>query len=291
MTNAETVARKFAQAGSVNTQTAIFVRMDSRFAVVNIGASTITVPCVGFYPPVAGMAVRVDWVNGSPAVTGPVVPLNPLGVISGTGVPKATVTVDSVDYMLFYREGYTPTVGDAVEINWATGVIQGKVTGTEPPKPPDEAGGGGGGAAFTVVVKAASSGRWDYNWSNWWGDGGPWASNSNDGIWTYLNRVKDAVGGGTVEKVEIFLPLIQSVGSAAIALHPHAAIPGGAPALSSITGLSNRSGWVTLPASFGAYLAAGGRGVGVTAPSGGNNQWRGVKADSSSGALRITGKR
>lgn len=186
MTNAETVARKFARQGSVNSETAVFVRMDGRFAVVNIGFSTVTVPCVGFYPPVVGMAVRVDWVNGSPTVTGPVTPLNPLGVISGTGAPKATVTVDGVEYMLFYRDGYTPVVGDPVEINWATGVIQGKVTGTETPPPPDET--GGGSESFTVVVKARASGRWDYNWSNWWGDGAPWASNSNDGIWTYLNR-------------------------------------------------------------------------------------------------------
>lgn len=291
MSNAETVARKLAQHGSVNTQTAVFVRMEGRFAVVNMGVSTVPIPCVGFYPPVAGMAVRVDWVNGSPSVTGPVTPLNPLGVISGTGAPKATAAVDGVEYLLYYRDGYTPTVGDPVEINWATGVIQGKVTGSEAPAPPDESGGGGGSEKFTVVVKAFSSGRWDYNWSNWWGDGGPWASNSNVGIWTYLNRVRDAVGDGTVTKSEIYLPLIQSVGSASLAVHPHASIPGGPPTLTSQTSMPHRSKWVTLPSSYGPYLAAGGRGVGVLSPSGGNNKWRGVAADSYSGALRITGTR
>lgn len=290
MNDAEYVARRIRGLGSVRSETAIFVRMDGRFAVVNIGASTVTIPCVGFYPPVVGMAVRVDWVNGSAAVTGPVTPLNPLGVISGTGAPKATVTVDGAEYMLFYRDGYTPVVGDPVEVNWATGVIQGKVTGSDAPVAPVESGGVSGGS-FTVVVRATASGRWDYNWNNWWGDGGPWASNSNDGIWTYGNRVRDAVGGGTVSKVEIFLPLIQSVGSASVAVHPHGSIPGGAPSLSSRTPLVARSGWVTLPGSFGPYLAAGGRGVGVTAPSGGNTRWRGVRADGYSGALRITGSR
>jgi len=289
VSDAEKLARKLAQQGTVRTETAIFVRMDAGFAVVNIGTSTVPMRCVGFYPPVVGMAVRVDWVNGSPAVTGPVTPLNPLGTISGTGSPKATVLVDGVEYLLFYQDGYTPTVGDLVEINWATGAIQGKLTGSTTPEAPPES--GGGGEAFKVVVRAISSGRWDYNWSNWWGDGGPWASNSNVGIWTYGNRVKDAVGGGTPSKVEVFLPLIQSVGSAAIALHPHAGIPGGAPTFNSVSNLSKRSGWVTLPSSFASYLAAGGRGVGVTSPSGGNNQWRGVRADSYSGALRITGRR
>lgn len=287
MSNAETVARKFAQQGTINTQTAVFVRMEGRFAVVNIGASTIPMPCVGFYPPVVGMAVRVDWVNGSPAVTGPVTPLNPLGVISGTGTPKATVTVDGVEYMLFYRDGYTPTVADNVEINWATGVIQGKVTGTEAPEPPSES--GGGSVPFTVTVRAANSGRYQPG-SGWWGKA-PWASASNDGIWVYGNRVRDAVGSGTVTRAEIYLPLQQQVGVASIGVHPHASIPGGAPTITSKNDLpqGRRSGWQLLPAAFGPYLAVGGRGVGVA--DGGYNIWRGVDSDSLSGALRLSGTR
>ncbi|QWY84603.1 minor tail protein [Microbacterium phage Footloose] len=287
MTNAQTVARRLAERGTVNSGTAVFVRMDGRFAVVNIGLSTVTVPCVGFYPPVAGMAVRVDWVNGSPAVTGPVTPLNPLGVISGTGAPKATVTVNGVPYLLFYRSGYTPTVGDQVEINWATGVIQGKVTGSESPPPPEEA--GGAVKPFSVTVRAANSGRYQSG-SGWWGNA-PWASSSNDGIWVYGKRVKDAVGSGTVTKIEIYLPLVQQVGVASIGLHPHGAIPGGAPTITSKTDLpqGRRSGWQVLPASFGSYVAAGNRGVAVA--DGGYNIWRGTAEDSLSGALRISGTR
>ncbi|MDQ0726801.1 hypothetical protein [Microbacterium sp. W4I20] len=287
MSNAKTVARKLAEKGSVNTGTAVFVRMDGRFAVVNMGLSTVTVPCIGFYPPVVGMAVRVDWVNGSPAVTGPVTPLNPLGTMSGTGAPKASVTVDGVEYMLFYRAGYTPTVGDAVEINWATGVIQGKVTGTETPTPPDES--GGGSKPFSVTVRASDSGRYQAG-SGWWGKR-PWASASNDGIWVYGNRVKDAVGVGTVTKIEIYLPLVQQVGVASVGIHPHASIPGGAPTITSKTDLpqGRRSGWQVLPVSFGTYVVAGGRGVAVA--DGGYNIWRGVDEDSLSGALRIGGTR
>lgn len=287
MSNAETVARRLAEQTSARTEVAVFVRMEGRFAVVNIGTSTVTIPCVGFNPPVVGMPVRVDWVNGSPAVMGPSAPLNPLGVMSGTGSPKATVTVDGTEYMLYYRDGYTPTVGDQVEINWWTGIIQGKVTGTETPESPGES--PVGNVPFDVVVRAQNSRRYQPG-SGWWGSD-PWASASNDGIWVYGNAVKDAVGSGTVTSIQIYLPLVQQVGVAAIGVHPHFSIPGGAPSIDALTDLpqGRRSGWQTLPPSFGTYVAAGGRGIAVA--NGGYNIWRGVASDSYSGALRLIGMR
>lgn len=290
MTDADDVALRLAEASSTRSETGVLVRMEGRFAVVNIGTSTVTVPCVGFYPPVVGMAVRVDWVNGSPAVTGPVKPLNPLGKITATGTPRATVTVDGVPYLLYYRSGYTPVVNHNVEINWATGVIQGQVTGVNTPTAPGE--NGGGTVPFEVVVRAGNSGRYQSG-SGWWGRG-PWASSSNNGIWTYEGRVHDAVGSGVVSRVDIYLPLVSEVGLASIGTHDYGAIPGGAPVISSPTALplGGRSGWVTLPGAFGPYLAAGGRGIGVTAPGGsGYTRWRGVDEDGLSGALRITGTR
>lgn len=288
MSNAEAVQQQMQALTRARSETGVFVRMAGRFAVVNVGRATVPMPCIGFYPPVVGMSVRVDWVNGSPAVTGPVRPLNPLGVITATGTPRATVTVDEVTYTLFYRDGYVPTVGDQVEINWATGVIQGKVTGVESPNAPVES--GGGSTAFSVTVRAADSGRYQ---NSWWGKG-PWASKNNDGIWTYGNRVRDAVAGGDVSRLDIYLPLISELGNASIGTHPHSSIPAGAPSISSLTPLplGGRSGWVRLPKSFGDYLAAGGRGIGVHAPGGGGwTQWRGVDQDSLSGALRISGTR
>lgn len=288
MRKAENLARKFADQTSARTEVAVFVRMDGRFAVVNIGTSTVTIPCIGFNPPVVGMPVRVDWVNGSPAVIGPSVPLSPLGVMSGTGAPKATVTVDGTEYMLYYRDGYTPVVGDQVEINWWTGIIQGKITGADTPTAPPES--GGGSVPFTVEVRAANSGRYQPG-SGWWGNGDPWASSSNDGIWVYENRVRDAVGSGSVSGIQIYLPLVQQVGVASVGVHPHYSIPGGAPSIESLIDLpqGSRSGWVSLPVSFGVYVAAGGRGIAVA--NGGYNIWRGVRSDALSGALRITGNR
>lgn len=290
MTDADDVARQLAGVGSSRSEVGMFVRMDGRFAVVNIGTSTVTVPCVGFYPPVVGMAVRVDWVGGSPAVTGPVRPLNPLGRISATGTPRATVTVDGVAYLLYYRSGYTPALNDDVEINWATGIIQGKVTGVNTPDVPGE--NTGTVTPFTVTVRAANSGRYQSG-SGWWG-ADPWASSSNNGIWVYGNRVKDAVGSGTVTSVDIYLPLISEVGLASVGVHSHPSIPGGAPSLGSLSALAlgSRNGWVRLPSSYGSFLANGGRGVGVTAPGGGGyTRWRGTSSDSLSGALRISGTR
>lgn len=279
--------QKLAEMTTARSETGVFVRMDGRFAVVNIGTSTVTVPCVGFYPPVVGMAVRVDWINGSPAVSGPVRPLSPLGVITATGTPRATVTVDGTPYLLFYRAGYTPALNDQVEINWATGIIQGKITGADNPSSPGES--GAGQTPFEVVVRAANSGRFE---SSWWGND-PWASNSNVGIWTYENRALDAVGVANVTTCDIYLPLVQEVGNLSIGVHTHPAIPGGAPTITSLVpySLGSRSGWIRLPSTFGPFLAAGGRGIGVTAPGGGFNKWRGTAADSLSGALRISGTR
>ncbi|WP_433584542.1 hypothetical protein [Microbacterium hydrocarbonoxydans] len=288
MTDAEDVARRAAQLTTARTETGVFVKMDGRMAVVNIGLSTVTIPCVGFYPPVVGMAVRIDWVNGSPAVSGPVKPLSPLGKITATGNPRATVLVDGESYSLFYRSGYTPAINDQVEINWATGIIQGKVTGVDTPTTPG--GGGGGSTPFEVVIRAANSGRYQ---TSWWSND-PRASNNNNGIWVYENRVPEGVGTtANIAAIDVYLPLLQELGNCSVGVHAHPTIPAGAPAISSLTPLAkgSRSGWVRLPLSFGVYVAAGGRGIGVSAPGGGDNIWRGTALDSYSGALRISGTR
>lgn len=293
MADADDVARRFAEHAPSRAETGVFVRMDGRFAVVNVGTSTITIPCIGFYPPVVGMAVRVDWVGGSPAVTGPVRPLSPLGKITATGAPRATVTVDGTAYLLYYRSGYTPTLGDDVEINWATGIIQGPVTGVDNPETPGESG-GGSKTPFSVTVRASGSGRYQPG-SGWWG-ADPWASSSNTGIWTYGTRVLDAVAGGTVATCQIYLPLISELGLASIGVHGYQAIPSGAPVIPGGSlmplPLGGRSGWVSLTQSVGAYLASGAGGVGVLAPGGsGYTRWRGITTDGLSGALLITGTR
>lgn len=289
MTNAEAVQRQLQQITSARSETGVFVRMDDRFAVVNIGTATVTVPCIGFYPPVVGMAVRVDWVDGSPAVTGPVRPLSPLGVITAPGNPRATVEVDGEPYSLFYRDGYTPTVGDQVEINWTTGIIQGKITGTETPEVPEED--GGSSTPFELIVRAEASAR--IQGSGPWGNDDPWASSSNRGVWTYSNRVKDAIAGAYINSVDIYLPLVQEVGQCAIGVHEYGSVPGFFPDILFAMNLplGSRNGWVRMP-EWGPFLSTGQRGVGVYAPGGnGYSIWRGVSSDPLSGALRFNGVR
>lgn len=292
MTAAEVVQKQIASMTRARSESGVFVRMDAGRAVVNIGTSTITIPCVGFYPPLAGMAVRVDWVNGSPAVTGPVSPLNPIGTITATGNPRATVDVDGVSFTLPVMDTYTAVVGDQVAINWNVGAIQGKLAAVDVPEDPGESG-SGGSTPFSVTVRAEDSGRFDKSYGNWWGGWGadPWASSNNAGIWTYGNRVRDAVGSGTVTSISIYLPLTQEVGSATVGVHQHAWIPPGAPDILFKTSLpaGGRSGWVGLDASYGPFVAAGGRGIGVD--DGGYNIWRGTASDGLSGALLISGTR
>jgi hypothetical protein len=280
----EQLARIAASIPSIRSETAVFARMDGAYAVVNVGASTISVPNVGWVPPVAGMTVQLEWRDGVPAVTGPARALNPVGVITGTGTPRATVTVDGTDYVLFIRSGYTPALGDMVTVNWQTGIIEGAITGQDQPTAPPEA--APAPEPFSdLVVRAADSGRFQ---SSWWG-AEPWASNSNDGIWTYESRCRDALRGAEVTRIEINLILQQQLGNAAIGLHNHATIPGGSPGIHDTTPLPTRSGWVELPSWWGNWLRDNDGGIGVTAPGGGYNRWQAVRFDSWSGALRFAG--
>lgn len=275
---------------SVRSETAVFVRMAGPLAVVNMGpGSTVTIPCVGVYRPITGAVVQVEWRNGRPVVVGPAVSLNPVGVITAAGTPQATVAVDGVEYMLYLRDGYSPTLGDQVTINWNTGTIEGKVLGVGVVEVPSEA--PPPTVSFSrLVVQADGSGRYK---SSWWGSG-PWADSSSSGIWTYSTRVQHALAGANISAVDVFLPLEFQSGLASVGLHSYAAIPGGAPTITDLVALplGGRNGWVSLPSWWGNWLRDNPGGVGVTAPGGaGENRWTGVATDSYSGALRFSGTR
>lgn len=289
MSVASRVARHLAQIPSVRAETCVFVRMEGAYAVVNVGSSTVTVPVVGWVPPATGMTVQLEWRGGSPVVTGPARALSPFGVITSAGTPQATVAVDGVEYMLYLRDGYSPTLGDSVTVNWQTGIIEGKITGATTLEPPPES--PPVSAPFSgLVVRATDSGRFQ---SSWWGKG-PWASSSNKGIWTYGERNRDALRGASNITVEIYLPLEQQVGLAQIGLHTYPSIPGGAPTITSLTDLplGARAGWQRLPAGWGDWLRDNNGGIGVLAPGGaGYTKWTGVDRDGLSGALRFSGVR
>lgn len=195
---------------TINTQLGVFRGMAGNLAEVNVNGATVRVPCDGFTPPIPGMSVRVQWVNGSPSVTGPARPLNPRGVITGAGSPRATVTVEGQPYLMYLAAGYTPAVGDVVSIRWdyEGGLITGKVQGYETPKPPEPV--PPPPQSFTdLVVRAENSGRFQSG-VGWWGND-PWASSNNNGLWTYGNRVKDALAGASNLVADIYLPLVREL--------------------------------------------------------------------------------
>ncbi|WP_157480048.1 hypothetical protein [Leifsonia sp. Root227] len=276
------IVKKLNGIPDVARRTGTFVGLSNGFAVVNVGNTTITVPCVGFTPPVPGIVVQLERRNGQWVVLGPAVALNPIGTIKAGGSPYATVTVDGTDYVLGYRSSYTPTIGNSVEINWATGIIQGAVTvapsGSADPNP---------GAAPTPLsfdpVLASDSGQFRSRWQS----NDVRASDSVSGAWFYNGRVSAALAGATVTSIEIYLPLRQALGVCNVGTHGSPTMPGSYTGINGAIPLDPRGGWVALPLSFVAALAAGG---GIAVSSGnGDNQWSGTQADRLSGALRFRG--
>lgn len=267
--------------------TAEFVQMVGPLAKVNIGQGSVDIPCVGFTPPIPGMIVQVERRNGELVVIGPAVTLNPIGVISATGSPKCTVTIDGVDYILGYQAGYTPVVGDTVEINPATYIIQGKVTVANSPTTPTANPGGGHPPLPTAPVLAIGSGQYRSRWQS----NDVRASDSVSGAWFYGGRAGAALTGSTPTSIEIYLPLRKSLGVCLVGVHTSPTQPGGYVTASSLTPLGSRSGWVALPVSFAFFLRDNPAG-GIAVTSGnGDNQWAGTQTDALSGALRFRGSR
>ena len=280
------ILARLATIPDVSQQTAIFVKMVGPLAVVNIGDRSVSVPCSGFYPPLAGMIVQVERRNGRLLLTGPAVPLDPMGVMVSAGTPKALVNSGGVEYLLGLRAGYSPVVGDVVEINWNTAIIQGKVTVAAVPlgtvaNPPVTS-----SPLSTDPVLADGSGSYQGRW--WMND--VWASNNNDGAWFYGGRIQSALVGASISKIEIYLPLMSRIGNVPIGVHSSGSQPGGPVAASMLTALGNRSGWVELPIGFANYLRDNAGGIFVQGGTG-SNRWKGTQKDSLSGALRFQGTR
>lgn len=276
----------------VRSHTATFVRMDGNLAVINTGDTQIKLPAPGFYPPRTGMTVQVEWRNGKGAVIGPAVTRNPIGTITGTGSPLATVDVDGESHLLPYEDWYTPTVTDVVSIDWVREVIVGKLS-TSPDAPEEPSTPEVGATPFDVNILASQSGKWSTTYSNYFGGSEVWAGNTSNGVWVYGGAFRDGVGASaSISRLWINLPLISQMGTCLIGLHDLGALSG-APSIHSTITLSPRGGWVELPVSFGTYLLAGGRGIGVTVTGpGGLTKWRGAPSpDSWSGALRVQGTR
>jgi len=284
-TGDELILARLATIPDVASKLGVFVRMSGRLAVVNVGDSSVSIPVSGFYPPIKGMSVQLERRNGSLIVTGPSKQLPALGVMTSSGTPKATVLAGGIEYTLGMRDTYAPTIGDDVEINWFSGLIQGKVKGLAVVEPPIENPPATSAPFSNLLIQAADSGSFI---SRWWTND-VYNGNSNVGAWFYGARVADGLRGATITKIEMYLNPRRASGNAPqVGTHTSGSKPGGNVSVSGQVALEPRTGWVELPLSWAAALKAGG-GIGVT-PSG-YTIWRGTGSDALSGALRFSGTR
>lgn len=291
MTLSDVISRKFAQASRVSASVGVFLSMVDGLARVNLQGATVDIRCDGWSPPIPGMPVRVEAVDGIMRVVGPsqALPARAEVTASVDGGTRAAVNIEGVDYVLPVLAPYSPLVTDIVVINWMSGHVLGEEAAA--PSTVDPGSIGGGSSSFSdFVIQPTSSGKYDTEWNNWWSPPEVWASDNNKGIWAYGGRFT-ALTGANVAKTEIFLPLITQSGAAYIGLHGYPAIPGGAPTITSLTALPVRSGWVELPSTWGNYLRDNpDAGIGVTSGAG-LNKWRGVGQDGQSGWIRFAGTR
>lgn len=276
----------------VSTMAGVFVRMEDGLAVVNVGTETLRLQTEGWSPPLAGMPVRIEALNGSHRVTGPNVNLSPSGVVTAVDGLLVDVDVEGISYTLPVLDPYSPIEGDVVVIDWRRPIVLGEEsTAPSVVEPPTNT---GGSQAFSdLIVQATSSGR--YFGGTLRGDE-VWASPSNDGAWFYSGRL-GALQGANITRAEIYLPLFFDANYGGgdlvqIARHGIQDRSGSTPSFSANTTLSPESGWVALPSGWGNHFRDNpSNGVGVTVPSSGFFKWQSVGADPLSGALRFAGTR
>jgi hypothetical protein len=289
---ARQIARVERKIPRVDSFAGVFVRMDEGLAVVNVGTETLRLQTEGWYPPLAGMPVRIQAMNGALRVTGPNLALNPRGTVTAVDGEWVTVLVDGVEHVLRYMGPYMPIETDDVVINWNVPIVLGEESGA--PETAQPGTNPGVSQSFTdLVVQATSSGR--YYGGGLRGDD-VWASPSNMGGWFYGGGL-GALAGANVTRAEIYLPLYSDANyggadQVMIGRHPHPDRPGTPPTLSATVALNPETGWVGLPGDWGNFFRDNPtHGVGVWVPSSGFFKWRGVRDDPFSGALRFAGTR
>lgn len=288
----DVLLRKLSQVPRVQSVTGIFLGMVNGLARLNLQGSVVDVKCDGWAPPVPGMAVRVESLNGIMRVKGPAGPRSAVGEVVEAldGDTRARVDVDGEEWVLPVMAPYVPLATDQVVIDWMAGFVIGEQAAareqaTPPPNPGTVKGFQG------LLVQATDSGRWSTSYGNWFGNSDVWTGTTTQGAWFYGGGFS-VLAGANVATVEMYLPLITQQNNLQFGLHGHAS-KGGSPGIGSLwTYNGPRSGWITLPNTWGNLLRDNPSwGIGVVSPGGGLNQWRGRGSDAMSGALRFSGTR
>jgi hypothetical protein len=296
VTYADEVSRQLSKIPQLQSSVGVFVNMVGGLARVNVRGATVDIRCDGWYPPIPGMPVRVETLNGGMRVSGPSQTLPARAeVIATTTGTHATIVVDGVEYTLPVLAPYSPLVSDVVVINWMSGHILGEEAAAPDEPEPDVITGGDGGAFSDLLIQPTTSGKYDTSYNNWWSPPEVWASNNNKGIWVYGGRF-GTLAGADVSRTEFYFPPpFKAVGAAYIGLHNYSSIPGGEPTITDLVSVpaERRAGWFECPTWWGNYLRdSPGAGIGVTSGAG-DNRWPGVgqAGGGQSGWLRFSGTR
>jgi hypothetical protein len=269
-------------------------------AYVDVDDNRVPASVVSAYYPIPGEEVRMMKIGSTLLILGPLRPRSRTGRVSAVGTTDAIIEYppgSGVTKTMGIPKGYSPTVNDAVLIDWDSGGTVDQVvtktpdyTAPEAPKPPT----GTAPIAPKKVTKLfrAHSDSGTYQNGQWW-QSQIWASASTSGAWFYGNTIKDTIpDNARIISVRLhLLPVSLSGNPPILRAHTHASRPGGGVNFSSETQTlsADRDGVVTINNGFGDFLKSNTGGVGFD--HGGYNKYKALSGPGKhpdSGALEIT---
>jgi hypothetical protein len=290
--HARGVARKLASLNPTQLAAGKFVASNANGTVqIDFGNGPVQCQSASTFQPLPGDPVRCIQIANVTLMVGPTVPRSAVGTVTATGSPLITVTTSIGSKQLPYITSYTPTIGDSVAIDWASGgIVLGKTTGVPAGTytPPATV-----ASPHSADFAAIDSGTYyvpgsTYNNTDVWCT----STGNNIGAWFYGTTIADTIpDAAVITSVQLYIDEFfnQFPGSLAlIGLHS-LATKSGAPSISSPTAIPAGSGFMTLPTAFGDALKTGSKlGVGTGSTGGsGYHKFRSVLSDSQSGKLRI----
>lgn len=268
---------------------ATFVSIDGSVAwcdVANGGQSgRVPTRVTTSYRPQVNEQVFVLAVDGKYFLLGPSVPKPAQGTVTSVGSNTVVVSTDLGDVTASVGVGMSLSSGQVVKLFWSDGAhvlaaLTAAPTPVTPPPPPASE-----PARHVDVFNAVDAGS--FSGGRWW-QPQPWASDTTLGAWFYGSKIRDTLRAATVQKIELYASVASRYGNLPnIGYHPHAAKTGAGPSVTAARGIDVADGrWITLPLSFGQFLATNVGGIGLA--HGGFNKFRSLAQDAQSGALRIT---
>jgi hypothetical protein len=290
--NAKRVSRQLKKIPTVGIQPGTFVSANTDGTVqIDFGQGAVTCQSAGFFQPLPGDFVRCIKVNGITMMLGPAIPRSSIGKVTATGTPVITVTTSIGSKQLPFLSSYTPTIGDTVDIDWASGgIVLGKTSAVPASSyaaiTPTA-------ATYSADFRAGDSGTWSVTSSNYFTADSWCTSTGHDrGAWFYGTAIADTIpDAAVINSVQAYMDEFYNEFPAQLALIGLHALTSksGAPTITSPVSIPAGSGFKVLPTSFGDALKTGvSKGIGTgSAGSSGYHKFRGVASDAESGLLRI----